>query len=1108
MYRCLQRTTRALKRSGLSSKSNNKRPFRQLNYLSYNSIRHRAYRHSIFARTRCNRLSASCGGATSTTAAPFLCHKRLFSSNSNDSVHSGNVGQYFDNIFESWKADPNSVEKSWREYFEKHYGYFSNGQFIKDASAAAATSSADGGGGGEISNAAALKMIDDATNLLKLVRAYQSYGHYIAKLDPLGILQQGVDRKQFQPELLNKEFWGFSDADLDRRIFVGDHSQFLSLMGVSTPYVTIRAVEERLRAIYCNTIGYQYMHIANFEKNQFMRHAIERDMAQYEASREEKIRILDRLLWAEEFENFLDVKYPAQKRFGINGAESFVPLLKEIIDEGARLGISDFVIGMPHRGRLLFLAEIIDEGARLGISDFVIGMPHRGRLLFLATVVRKPLWQIFYEFRGLAVPWEQIGDSGDVKYHLGHSLDRKTPDELSVHLSLLPNPSHLEAVDPVVMGKTRAKQYVNGDADRSKTCAIIIHGDASFSGQGVVYETMALTDLPKYTTGGVIHVIVNNQIGFTTDAYDSRSSPYCTDVARSVAAPILHVNGDDPEAVTKSAKIAVRYRQRFKCDAIVDMLCFRRYGHNEGDEPMFTQPTMYKVIGDKIKSDAVVTGAYKQQLIAQQVLTETEVRELELKIRSLMSEAYEASGNKPDIESELRADWLGKNWAQIATLAGSRTAIDVETARYIAESCAPSNFPPQFSVHRKLAKILTERAQSVLQENDAAAIDWGTGEQLAYGSLLLEGVHVRVSGQDCERGTFSHRHCVVHDQATTTQDLAARQRDGRTFTPLAQALKHRENGTAVGNLFQISNSNLSEFGVLGFEYGYSCESPRSLVIWEAQFGDFANGAQVVFDQFISSGELKWLRQSGLCVLLPHGYEGGGPEHSSARIERYLQMCNDDESVFCADAALQVAECNWQCCNVTSPANFFHVLRRQIHRPYRKPLLVFTPKYGLRHPLATSTLDEFVGDTQFQTVIAGACTAADPRQQVQKLVFCSGKIWLNLEEHRKREKLPSDAVVIDRVEQIAPFPYARIREQIERYPNAHIYWVQEEPKNMGAWTYVQPRFATTLRECTGTRQQTGGGITYIGRAPNASPATGYPQVHKAEHNEIIETVFRL
>ena len=839
--------------------------------------------------------------------------------------------------------------------------------------------------------------------------------------------------------------------------------------------MTLRAVEQKLREVYCGTIGYQYMHIANFPKNQYMRKTIERDIQDYKASKEEKIRILDRLLWAEEFENFLDVKYPAQKRFGINGAESFVPLLK----------------------------EIIDEGARLGVNDFVIGMPHRGRLLFLATVLRKPLWQIFYEFRGMAVPWEQIGDQGDVKYHLGHSLDRSTPDGASVHLSLFPNPSNLEAVDPVIMGKTRAKQYFNQDNDRKKTCAIIIHGDASFSGQGVVYESMALTDLPKYTTGGVVHVVVNNQIGFTTDAYASRSSPYCTDVARSVASPILHVNGDDPEAVSKCAKIAMRFRNEFSADTVIDMLCFRRYGHNEGDEPMFTQPYMYKVINNKVKNKDVVMENYKKKLLAENVLTENEIKDIQNKIRTIMSDNYELSANKEDIESELRADWLGANWTDIKGKGHDNvsqwdtTSITKDTALYIADAISPSNFPEGFSMHRKLKKILDDRSNSVL--HDDGSMDWGTAETLAYASLLLEGIHVRISGQDCERGTFSHRHAVVHDQEVDEKEAAENRLE---YIPLAQGLKDQVTGKPIGDLFQISNSNLSEFGVLGFEYGYSCESPKSLVIWEAQFGDFANGAMVVFDQFVSSGEIKWLRQSGLVVLLPHGYEGGGPEHSSGRMERYLQMCNDDEAVFEADNNKQLVECNWQIVNITSPANYFHCLRRQVHRDFRKPLIAFTPKFGLRHPLATSSLEEIINDTKFQPVLPGRFDGKSA-ESVKKLIFCSGKVWINLEEHRKKQEMAFDNIVITRIEEIAPFPYKYVKEEMEKYPNAEIIWVQEEPKNMGAYSYVAPRLRTTIKNCKSLKSQD---IKYIGRQASASPATGYPQVHKAEHNKIIEDAF--
>lgn len=1004
--------------------------------------------------------------------ASILCHHRNFGYNpnstnphrGNDSAHSGSIGQYADTLFEAWQSDPNSVDKSWREYFEKYYGYFTSGQFLEEDGAPSA-----------MNDEAAHKMITDAANLLKFVRAYQAHGHFIADLDPLGILKQGVDRQQFMPELLKKECWGFTDADYDRKIYVGDHSQFLQLMGGDSHSFTLREVEAKLKEIYCGSIGYQYMHIANHAKNQFLRKGIEREIQEYECSKEEKIRILDRLLWAEEFENFLDVKYPAQKRFGINGAESFVPLLK----------------------------EIIDEGARLGVDDFVIGMPHRGRLLFLATVLRKPLWQIFYEFRGMAIPWEHLGDSGDVKYHLGHSLDRRTPDGLDVHLSLFPNPSHLEAVDPVIMGKTRAKQFWNGDKDRKKTCAIIIHGDASFSGQGVVYESMALTDLPKYTTGGVVHVVVNNQIGFTTDAAVSRSSPYCTDVARSTASPIFHVNGDDPEAVTKCAKMAMRFRQQFSADTVVDMLCFRRYGHNEGDEPMFTQPMMYKVINKKVKDKDVVVENYKKKLLNEKVLTENEIKDLENKIRTMMSDNYELSANKDDIEKELEADWLGNNWVGIKgkdadDIEQAPTGISRDTALYIADALSVTNFPPDLAVHRKLKKILTDRANSVLHDDGGITknIDWGTAEQLAYASLLLEGTHVRVSGQDCERGTFSHRHCVIHDQEIDEKEQEEQRFE---YVPLS-AMKEPVTGKQIGDLFQISNSNLSEFGVLGFEYGYSCESPKSLVIWEAQFGDFANGAQVIFDQFISSGEIKWLRQSGLVILLPHGYEGGGPEHSSGRMERYLQMCSDDEDHFDENWMRQITECNWQIVNITNPANFFHCLRRQIHRDFRKPLIVFTPKFGLRHPLATSSLDEFLDSKHFKPVISGK--NGGDANKVKKLLFCSGKVWLELEAHRKKEGLTFDEVVVTRLEEIAPFPYNLVKRELEKYPNAELFWVQEEPKNMGAYAYVQPRMRTAIKNSNINGKE----MSYIGRKPNASPATGYPQVHKAELADIVHQVF--
>ncbi|ETO35126.1 hypothetical protein RFI_01949 [Reticulomyxa filosa] len=744
------------------------------------------------------------------------------------------------------------------------------------------------------------------------------------------------------------------------------------------------------------------MHIANSQKNNYLRAMIERGTRHF--GKEEQLRILDRLIWATEFEvgffffliffffvnksyvKFLDIKYPAQKRFGVIGAESMVPLVK----------------------------EVIDEGARLGITDFVIGMPHRGRLLTLCSVMRKPLERILYEFRGLALPWDQIEDSGDVKYHLGYSTDRFTPDEIKVHLSLVPNPSHLEAVNPICMGKTRAKQFYKKDSDRTKTCCILLHGDAAFAGQGSVYESMALTELPDYSTGGVIHLIVNNQIGFTTDSYAARSSPYCTDVARSIASPIFHVNGDDAEAVVRCAKMAVRYRQTFKTDAVVDMLCFRRYGHNEGDEPAFTQPFMYRTIQEKLISDKVVT-------------TE-EIKGMEDRIVGILNDAYEKSVSY----KEGVPDWLGQNWQKI-----NRKKVGI----------ALTALPEGFTVHRNLKKILEKKKQSI-EEGDG--IDWGTGEALAFGSLLLEGYHVRLSGQDTERGTFSHRHAVIHEQ----QNVSAQER------PQYRPLCHIPGATGE---FHVSNSNLSELAVLGFEYGYSTEHPNALVLWEAQFGDFANGAQVVFDQFISSAESKWLRSSGLVCLLPHGYESGGPEHSSARMERFLQSCNDDADELSLNYLEQLQSINWQIVNCTTPANFFHVLRRQVsfisfyflfkvHRDFRKPLIVFTPKFGLRHPIASSKLSEFCGNSKFQRAIPddghGLPQGLAKDDKVRRVLFCSGKIWIHLMDHRikisAKDPTKLNDVVFVRLEQIAPFPYDLVQQQLKKYPN--VCFFISSPKN--------------------------------------------------------------
>ncbi|ETO22037.1 hypothetical protein RFI_15167, partial [Reticulomyxa filosa] len=909
------------------------------------------------------------------------------------------------------------------------------------------------------------------------------------------------------------EAWGFTQQDLDRKIYVGQHTQFLSLMGNTDGWVTLRNVTKRLQAVYCGSIGFQYMHIANSQKNNYLRALIERDTSKF--TKQEKIRILDRLIWATELEvlffflkkkkketmnkqkkKFLDVKFERQKRFGIIGSEAMVPLLK----------------------------EIIDEGARLGVSDFVIGMPHRGRLTTLCTVMRKPLERILYEFREKALPWTEVGDSGDVKYHLGYSTDRYTPDEIKVHLSLVPNPSHLEAVNAVCMGKTKAKQHYKKDLHQTKTyrehilcftyylcnsmitqffffccpvatyvctCTLqsirklicttyvytyvythnpirtymytymqriyflLMHGDAAFAGQGNVYESMSLTELPNYTTGGVVHVIVNNQIGFTTDPSAGRSSPYCTDVGRAIAAPIFHVNGDDVEAVVRCARLAVRYRQTFQTDAIVDMVCFRRYGHNEGDEPAFTQPFMYRVIDEKMKRNDTVLEKYKAKLLKEGVVTEEVIQQMQERIVGILQDSYDKAIT---YEEHNAPDWLEKNWKGIlgSHIQGKETstAVTPETINKIA--VALTSLPQDFNIHKRLQSILEKRKKSL---EEGKGIDWGTGEALAFGSLQLEGFNIRLSGQDSERGTFSQRHSVFHEQ----KNISA------THTARYLQLCHIPGATGE---FQVSNSNLSELAVLGFEYGYSTEHPRSLVLWEAQFGDFANGAQVVFDQFVSSAETKWLRFSGLVCLLPHGYEAGGSEHSSARMERFLQCCDDDPDTLLLDSVQQLQSINWQIVNCTTPANYFHVLRRQMHRNFRKPLIVFTPKFGLRHPLTGSTLKEFCGDSKFERLIPddgrGLQNGLAQDENIQRVIFCSGKIWIHLLDHRVKSTEKSGYlknIALVRLEQIAPFPYDLVQEQLKKYPNAELVWAQEEPKNMGAWHYVFPRFATAAKGIT-------------------------------------------
>ncbi|KAM7492068.1 hypothetical protein LguiA_034989 [Lonicera macranthoides] len=974
-----------------------------------------------------------------------------------DSFLDGTSSVYLEELQRAWEADPDSVDESWDNFFRNFVG-------------TAATSPGISG-----------QTIQESMRLLLLVRAYQVNGHMKAKLDPLGLEEREV------PDDLDPALYGLGEADLDREFFLGVW-RMAGFLSENRPIQTLRAILTRLEQAYCGSIGYEYMHIADREKCNWLRDKIETPTPmQYNRQRREVI--LDRLIWSTQFENFLATKWTAAKRFGLEGGETLIPGMK----------------------------EMFDRSADLGVESIVIGMSHRGRLNVLGNVVRKPLRQIFSEFSGGTKPVDEVGlytGTGDVKYHLGTSYDRPTRGGKRIHLSLVANPSHLEAVDPVVVGKTRAKQYYANDADRTKNMGVLIHGDGSFAGQGVVYETLHLSALPNYTTGGTIHIVVNNQVAFTTDPKAGRSSQYCTDVAKALNVPIFHVNGDDMEAVVHVCELAAEWRQTFHTDVVVDIVCYRRFGHNEIDEPSFTQPKMYKVI----RNHPSALEIYENKLLESGQVTKKDIEKIQSKVNSILNDEFLAS--KDYITK--RRDWLSAYWSgfkspeQLSRI--RNTGVNPEILKNVGK--AITTLPDTFKPHRAVKKIFSERSKMI---ETGEGIDWAVGEALAFATLLIEGNHVRLSGQDVERGTFSHRHSVLHDQET-----------GEKYCPLDHVMMNQNE-----EMFTVSNSSLSEFGVLGFELGYSMENPNSLVLWEAQFGDFANGAHVIFDQFVSSGEAKWLRQSGLVVLLPHGYDGQGPEHSSARLERFLQYKDlsfyhalpetpvvqfdlffsdpltdmSDDNPYAIpemDPTLrkQIQECNWQVVNVTTPANYFHVLRRQINREFRKPLIVMSPKNLLRHKECKSNLSEFDDvqghpgfdkqGTRFKRLIKDQNDHSDLEEGIRRLILCSGKVYYEIDEERK--KLGSKDIAICRVEQLCPFPYDLVQRELKRYPNAEIVWCQEEPMNMGAYTYIAPRLCTAM---TALGRGTSDDIKYIGRAPSAATATGFYGVHVKEQTDLVQ-----
>ncbi|XP_014295484.1 2-oxoglutarate dehydrogenase complex component E1 isoform X6 [Microplitis demolitor] len=964
----------------------------------------------------------------------------------------GSSSSYVEEMYNAWLQDPSSVHVSWDSFFRNSTAGAAPG-FAYQAPPSLAPSYNQVplgsllpalGGSSQIGQVPVNeKIIDDHLAVQAIIRSYQIRGHHIAKLDPLGINSADLDDKH--PQELLYSYYSFEETDMDR-VFKLPSTTFIGGKDKSLP---LREILKRLETAYCRHIGVEFMFINSLEQCNWIRQKMETPGIM-EINNDEKRLILARLTRATGFEAFLARKWSSEKRFGLEGCEILIPAMK----------------------------QVIDKSTELGVESIVMGMPHRGRLNVLANVCRKPLNQIFTQFAAL----EAADDgSGDVKYHLGTYIERlNRVTNKNIRLAVVANPSHLEAVDPVVQGKTRAEQFYRGDGEGKKVMSILLHGDAAFCGQGVVFETMHLSDLPDYTTHGTIHIVVNNQIGFTTDPRHSRSSPYCTDVARVVNAPIFHVNSDDPEAVMHVCKVAAEWRSTFHKDVVIDIVCYRRNGHNEIDEPMFTQPLMYR----KIKNTPPGLDIYSKKLIDEGVVTPEEVKDVKEKYEKICEEAYSNARQETHIKYK---DWLDSPWSGFFEgkdpLKVSPTGIKEDTLIHIGKKA--SSPPPnaaEFVIHKGIERILKARMEMI----ESRQVDWALGECMAFGSLLKEGIHVRLSGQDVERGTFSHRHHVLHHQTV----------DKATYRPLCYLYPDQAPYT-------VCNSSLSEFGVLGFELGYSMTNPNALVCWEAQFGDFNNTAQCIIDQFISSGQAKWVRQSGIVMLLPHGLEGMGPEHSSARLERFLQMSADDPDYFPPEseefAVRQLHDINWIVVNCSTPANYFHVLRRQIALPFRKPLIIMTPKSLLRHPEARSSFDVMTEDTHFLRIIPEDGAAAKNPSSVKRVLFCSGKVFYDLKKARSERGL-DDKVAITRVEQISPFPYDLVKQEAAKYPNAELVWAQEEAKNQGAWTYVQPRFSTALND---TRD-----ISYVGRATAASPATGSKMQHLKELKQLFDDSFNL
>lgn len=912
-------------------------------------------------------------------------------------------------------SGPSWARKDWplRDLDEDHSGLDASDMYIQSPQAAKQSST------GALSAAEVRAATLDSIRALMLVRIYRVRGHLLAQLDPLGL-----EERPPAPDL-EPEFHGFSVTDMDRPIFMNH------VLGLET--ATMREIIAILRRTYCGSMGVEFMHINDAEEKAWIQEKIEGRDKEIHFTDKGKMAILNKLVEADQFEKFLGRKYTGTKRFGLDGAESMVPALE----------------------------AIMKTGGQLGLEEIVIGMPHRGRLNVLANVMQKPYRAIFNEFQGGSAMSDDVQGSGDVKYHLGTSADRNFDGNI-IHLSLTANPSHLEAVNPVVLGKTRAKQTQKGDHDRSKVLSLLLHGDAAFAGQGIIAECFGMSGLRGYNTGGTIHFIVNNQIGFTTSPQFARSSPYPSDVAKMVQAPIFHVNGDDPEAVVFATKLATEFRQTFKRDVVIDMICYRRFGHNESDEPAFTQPLMYAAI----KGQTSVTSSYSARLHKLGLLAEGDLAVIENEFVSHLEDEFEA-GRTYKVN---RADWFEGKWSGLGRATDDQekrraeTGVPETTLKELGEILTTA--PENFNMHRTLKRVLDGKIKAF---EKGQGIDWATAESLAFGSLLKEGYGLRLSGQDVGRGTFSQRHAVFVDQKTENR-----------YLPLATIHE--------GKSCEVLDSPLSEFGVLGFDYGYSLAEPQTLTLWEAQFGDFANGAQIIIDQFISSAEAKWLRVSGIVMLLPHGYEGQGPEHSSARLERFLQMSAED---------------NWQVANCSTPANYFHILRRQMHRSFRKPLIIMTPKSLLRHKKCVSSLADFGPNSQFHRVLWDDADSPDhdfnlaADDKIKRVIISSGKVYYDLLDARDGEG--QDQTYLLRVEQLFPFPAEALRKELSRFPNVEtVVWCQEESRNMGSWSYIHEPLEALLTDMGLKAPRP----LYAGRLASAATATGLASQHAKEQAALL------